>query len=211
MPNELKMSGSWNAAEVVVDFNLETFKETEPGFEFGVVFQCLKIVSGIWHVKAYDSYKWKLAGSLLRHCTLSLVVWHPLKAAARIVPCCHGARQKELTPGGNESRGGLVPLDLCTREALDFKVKLPEYTAVHVGEWGEQRMESSSPGSVPPGLSGYVSQHHYFLQGLSASLWQELQRHCQAFINQIQMIANWLRFLASEWDVFAYLSYVQNH
>lgn len=116
----------------------------------------LKIVSGIWHVKAYDSYKWKLAGCLWRHCTLSLVVWHPLKAAAWMVPCCHGARQKKLTPGGNESSRGLVPLDLCTRGALDFKVKLPEYMAVHGGEWGEQRMErsSGSQGPAPLGHSG---------------------------------------------------------
>lgn len=34
-----------------------------------------------------------------------------------------------LTPGGNESRGGLLPVDLLVREALEFKAKLPDYTA----------------------------------------------------------------------------------
>lgn len=68
-----------------------------------------------------------------------------------MVPCCHGARQKELTPGGNESRGGLVPLDLCTREALDFKVKLPEYTAVHGGGVRRAKEGAQQPGTCTSG------------------------------------------------------------
>lgn len=32
-----------------------------------------------------------------------------------------------LPPGGNESRGGLLPVDLHVWEVLDFKAKLPDY------------------------------------------------------------------------------------
>lgn len=32
-------------------------------------------------------------------------------------------------PAGNESSGGLLPVDLHVLEALEFKAKLPDYTA----------------------------------------------------------------------------------
>lgn len=35
-----------------------------------------------------------------------------------------------LPPGGNESRGGLLSVDLHVWEALDFKAKLPDYTTI---------------------------------------------------------------------------------
>lgn len=39
--------------------------------------------------------------------------------------------RRSSDPGGNESRGGLLPLDLLVREALEFKAKLPDYMGAH--------------------------------------------------------------------------------
>lgn len=48
-----------------------------------------------------------------------------------------------LPPGGNESRGGLLPVDPHVGEALDFKAKLPDYTAIQGGMRGGSGMENS--------------------------------------------------------------------
>lgn len=77
-----------------------------------------------------------------------------------------------LPPGGNESRWGLVPLDLCAWEALDFKVKTPWiYGHTYIGEHMQIKGWSRAPGARDLHLwetESNVSPRHYFLQGLWA-------------------------------------------
>lgn len=110
---------------------------------FGVDFKMWLRLSdwlvGFWHVKPSDSHNLKLAGCLWRQCTLSLVARHPPykgwreKSDAMLSWCL---TERALPPGGNETRGGLVPVDLHVWEALCFKAKLPDYSALRgVYEW----------------------------------------------------------------------------
>ena len=75
-----------------------------------------------------------------------------------------------LPPGGNESRGGLLPVDLCVWEALDFKAKLPDFTAVQ-GECMESEVRGilyRDPGTCSSGRRIKIPALTYvFLRGFS--------------------------------------------
>lgn len=126
----------------------EVFKRSFGGW-FQNVTTLLILVSYFWHVKPYDSSNLKLAGCLWKQCTLSLAAWHPPykgwreKSNAMLSWC---PTEGALPPGGNESRGGLLPVDLHVWEALDFKAKLPDYTAIQGVVHGVKSMGNTIQG-----------------------------------------------------------------